>query len=549
MKTLKEYVQRFINDLPAYCATQVKIATKQGDLLPFKFNRPQHLIHQALEAQKAQTGMVRAIELKARQIGSSSYLTAGRNFHACVFAPSTKPVRVLLMAQTDETAKHLKSMYDIAWEHLPPSLRIDRTRSNDHESEWANGSKVLAKTASTPSGQRGGTFARLHSSESAYWPHADQHMAGAFSQVADLPGTEVVLESTAAGATGDFYERWRNAEAGTGRWLPIFIPWFEMEQYWQEPPPYFSLSHDKPNDLIECEAVYAEKFGLDMGRMYWRRLLIEEKSQGGRDGSLIVAQEYPSSPEEAFLSGGEEAFISPAHVEAARKRNEPVVGFAATLPLVIGVDPATSHGKGISCIIRRKARIAYEIERLPGIDLDQLIQRVYDIAREERAARVCIDSSEGTGIALVDKLCRMAGMGGRVHGVRFGDRAHAPMRYANRRAEMYDRMREWMRTGSIPDERPPSGQQSLASELVSVRRKGASEKLLQLEAKEHVIARIGKSPDGADALACTFALPDMEAGMDDTYVADGPLSRGMLPEETGGYSGMDTFIAPVERMF
>ena len=547
--TLKEYAERFSADLPAFAVILAKIATKT-EILPLKLNRPQRLIHTALEGQLALLGLIRAIELKARQIGSTTYFAA-RNCHACLFAPRKRPVRAMIMAQDDGTATHIKGMYDLIWDHLPPALRIDRTRSNDHESEWANGSSVVAHTASTPTGKRGKTIDRLHSSESAYWPHADAHMAGTFSQIGSIPGTEIVLESTAAGASGDFYERWRSAQAG-GKWLPIFIPWFEMEEYWTPPPPGFTLSHDKPNDLIVCEHEYAQRFGLDMGRMYWRRLLIEEKSQGGRDGSLIVAQEYPSSPDEAFLSGGEAAFISPAHVEAARKRNEPLVGFARNMPLVLGVDPATSHGQGVSCIVRRKARIAYGLKRMPGVDLDQLAQQVYEIAKAERAALVCVDTSEGTGIALVDRLSRMAGLGGKVHGVRFGDRAHSPLRYANRRAEIYDRMREWMRTATIPDEQPPPGQASLASELVSVRRRGmASEKLLQLEAKEHVIQRIGKSPDGADALACTFGVNEIEPSHGEVYVAPGPLSGIMLPEQpvTNPYSDPDTYVAPVERMF
>ena len=550
--TLKEYVDRFRADFPAFAAVQARIATKT-EIMPLRLNRPQRLIHAALEAQKAETGRVRAIELKARQIGSTSLL-ANRNCHACLFAPKKRPVRVMVMAQDDETAKHIKGMYDLTWESLPPPLRVERTRSNEHMAEWANGSSVIAHTASTATGRRGKTIDRLHSSESAYWPHADAHMAGTFSQIDNkVPGTEIVLESTAAGASGDFYERWRNAEAG-GEWLPIFIPWFEMDEYWTEPPPGFTLSREKPNDLIPCEAEYAEKYGLDMSRMAWRRDMITEKSQGGRDGSLVVAQEYPSSPEEAFLSGGEAAFISPQHVEAARKRNEPLVGFAATMPLVIGVDPATSHGQGVSCVIRRKGRVAYRIERMPGIDLDQLAQHVYDAATRERAALVCVDTSEGTGISLVDRLSRMARVAGRVHGVRFGDRAHSPLRYVNRRAEIYDRMREWMRTATIPDEQPPPGQASLASELVAVRRIGLTgERLLQLEAKEHVVRRVGKSPDGADALATTFSVNEVTPGDGECYVAPGPLSGIMQPAQpvSNPYTDMgnDTYVAPTERIF
>ena len=38
-------------------------------------------------------------------------------------------------------------------------------------------------------------------------------------------GTEMVLESTANGPAGSFYERWRQANAGRGDFMPLFFPW------------------------------------------------------------------------------------------------------------------------------------------------------------------------------------------------------------------------------------------------------------------------------------------------------------------------------------
>ncbi len=41
-----------------------------------------------------------------------------------------------------------------------------------------------------------------------------------------MPGTEIILESTANGVGGEFHERWQQAEAGIGDYQTIFIPWF-----------------------------------------------------------------------------------------------------------------------------------------------------------------------------------------------------------------------------------------------------------------------------------------------------------------------------------
>jgi phage terminase large subunit len=80
-------------------------------------------------------------------------------------------------------------------------------------------------------------------------------------------------------------------------------------------------------------------------------------------------------------------------------------------------------------------------------------------------------------------------------------------RYANRRAEMWFTLSEWIKGGGALPNMP-----ELLAELTAptyVFNRGR----LQLEPKESVKARIGRSPDLADALALTFAYPDMPAAL------------------------------------
>ena len=73
LKLLSESLEVF----GAHC---LKIADKGGRLIPFEMNRAQRYLHQRLEKQIKETGKVRAIVLKGRQQGVSTY-SAARFYH------------------------------------------------------------------------------------------------------------------------------------------------------------------------------------------------------------------------------------------------------------------------------------------------------------------------------------------------------------------------------------------------------------------------------------------------------------------------------------
>lgn len=87
-----------------------------------------------------------------------------------------------------------------------------------------------------------------------------------------------------------------------------------------------------------------------------------------------------------------------------------------------------------------------------------------------------------------------------IYEVNFGERADEKSRFANKRAEMWDRMREWLNIGSIPYER------DLIDELCAPEYYFNKANKLVLESKEDMRRRGVKSPDWADALALTFYL-------------------------------------------
>ena len=94
----------------------------------------------------------------------------------------------------------------------------------------------------------------------------------------------------------------------------------------------------------------------------------------------------------------------------------------------------------------------------------------------------------------------------------FGARAIDDERYANRRAEMWDAVREWL-TGKVQLPRDDK----LLDDLCSVNKKYDQKGRLQLESKDDVKKRLGRSPDKADALALTFAEPVYDIGQPRMY--------------------------------
>ena len=82
---------RLRNDLEYFAETALKLRPKVGPLEPFKFNAAQKKLHALLEDQKAKTGKVRAVILKARQLGISSY-TAARFYHRTIHSPGLRTI-------------------------------------------------------------------------------------------------------------------------------------------------------------------------------------------------------------------------------------------------------------------------------------------------------------------------------------------------------------------------------------------------------------------------------------------------------------------------
>lgn len=165
-------------------------------------------------------------------------------------------------------------------------------------------------------------------------------------------------------------------------------------------------------------------------------------------------------------------------------------------PRVIGVDVAR-FGDDRSSICKREGLYCHDIdtvEKLDNMTVAGIVARQID---EFKPDAVFVDAGRGEGV--IDRLRQL---GYDVIETNFGHRAIEDKRYANKRSEMWDKVRAWIEAGgAIPND------SALKSDLSAPTYSFDAAGRMVLERKEHIKERGLRSPDLADALALTFAAP------------------------------------------
>jgi hypothetical protein len=303
-KHKRKKLNNYQNNFTDFASDNIKIITKDArrGFVNFTFNDCQKKITEILDEQLSTNGKVRAIILKARQQGISTYC-AGRVFWKTYFTPHARSV---VMAHDSATSDALFNMSRNIIRNMDSLYKPTELRSNakeivissPHFKKDATGEKPVSSyrlyTAGSPEAGRGTTPTIAHLSEIAFWQHDEKILAGLFQGISEAPGTEVILESTANGAQGEFYRLWRGALEGENEYTPIFLPWFTTSEYYRKPPEDFERSSE--------EELLVEQHNLNNGQLYWRRLKIAE------GGELKFRQEYPATPDEAFITAGKSVF-------------------------------------------------------------------------------------------------------------------------------------------------------------------------------------------------------------------------------------------------
>lgn len=309
-------LHRLRTDLRLYSRTCLKIRAKNSELVPLEFNYAQSRVHDRLAAQRKSSGRVRAIILKARQEGVSTY-TAARFFRHMHLRQGIKS---MVIADSLDRAGVLFDIYQRYLTNLPEELApAAKAVSQRKRMAFAHDSDLSIRPASDTEAGRAQTIHLIHASEIAFWGSLGVDASATWTslmQAVPQKGSEVIVESTAKGAGGLFHEMWENAanneESG---WLAIFLPWWIHEEYQvdagQEWRDLIDSSRDEFEEQALTEGIWYEGKAhiLDHNQLAWRRMVIVENFGGdrerlGRDAVRNFQQEYPATAEEAFLVSG-----------------------------------------------------------------------------------------------------------------------------------------------------------------------------------------------------------------------------------------------------
>jgi hypothetical protein len=504
----EEGLRRLRESLQTFSAHCLKIKDKSGKIRPFVWNKAQRFVHERLSQQLAEVGMVRALILKGRQQGVSTYI-GGRFYHRTTtnFGQSA-----FIVAHEQKATDNLFSMVKRYHENSPMPVSTGATNAKELIFDRLDGGYKLA-TAGTEDVGRSNTAQLLHGSEFAFWRNAQLHMAGIGNTVEDGPnGTEIILESTGNGIGNAFHLQWQLAEAGMGNYIAIFVPWF-----WQ--PEYRAPVRDDLN-LTADEVLYQLAYGLDREQMQWRANKILGYGEGFE---WLFDQEYPATASLAFQSPTKNPLINPSRVSAAvssRHRDD----FA---PLVIGCDPAGDGAGEVdrTAIVFRRGRMVFRTEYHEKLNTMQVAGKLAEYWTEHRPDAMFIDKG-GLGAGVVDRLRELNFP---VVGINSAERARDPETYENRRAEMWWTMKKWFEDAPcrIPNDA------ALQADICAPQPDESSNGRKLLEKKADMLKRGIRSPDGGDALALTFAEPVAHRVGSSTYTGAGMRGGYEAPTSAG----------------
>src|SRR5882672_10239276 len=428
---------RILNSLPLFAKNFLIIHDKSGAQRYFEFNRAQKYIDERLDAQLKSTGKVRALILKGRQQGVSTYVQA-RYFKKTI---TKKGKQSFILTHLSDATRAIFGMTKCYSDNMDKDLFPKPDKNNDNTLMYNRlGSGYRVGTAGSVEVGRGMTNQYLHLSEYAFYKDAARIGMGLMNSVAEIDGTEVIKESTANGIDNDFYIDWQEAKNGKSRYQAIFVPWYWQDEYMIDGIDFIPTEEER-EWLLEFGTN-----GLTPSHLSWRRIKLQDIKGDYEQKCRRFRQEYPFTDTEAFLSSITDTFINMDFVVKARKAK-----VESQSNLVIGIDPARM-GDDRTAIIRRRGRRAYQLETFYNIDTMTLVGNIRRIIDRELPRRVCIDSI-GIGAGVVDRLHELGY--GMVEGVNVARRALEQDKYKNLRAELWDAMRDWI-TQDMPVEIPDS---------------------------------------------------------------------------------------------
>jgi hypothetical protein len=334
-KTIEQYVKiRCRHDFPFWAAMFVYIKNKGGgENVLFRLTRPQRKFVEALEQSRIARQPIRIILLKARQWGGS---TTSQIYMAWLQLVHKVGLNSLIIAHQGSGSDEIKDMFDRMISAYPTSMlhRLGEVYNDNEPKLMGVGKsgaihvvpqrncKIKIGTAERPDGCRGGDYNLVHLSEVGLWKKTDGKspediVRSACSGILYKPYTMIVYESTANG-TGNFFQtEYDAAKRGQSQFQPLFISWFDIDQYalpfdTDEQRQDFAaqLLKNRDSDNVFSDREESGKYlwslwqkGATLEAINW--YVMERR---GKNSHAVMASEFPSDDLEAFVNSGSMVF-------------------------------------------------------------------------------------------------------------------------------------------------------------------------------------------------------------------------------------------------
>lgn len=280
----KKFIEKFL-----------KIVNKENELVNIKLNYAQQKLYDTIKEMREQGKPPRIIILKCRQLG----LSTGTE---CIFFSNTMlnfNIKTGIVTHKAEATSNLFNMCKIMFQNLPEVLKPQLLKDNQNTLTFNNeegtglNSEIRCMTAGSGEGTgRSSTYTQLHLSEYAFWPGNKKNTyLGLIQTVPHTLDSIVIIESTPNGFD-DFKDKWDDAVEGKSDFVALFFPWFDNPEY---------RIHYDGFELSDEEEELKRLYSLDNEQLAWRRWCIKNNCNNDVDE---FKQEYPSNPNECFLSTG-----------------------------------------------------------------------------------------------------------------------------------------------------------------------------------------------------------------------------------------------------
>jgi hypothetical protein len=344
-----------------------KIKAKGGRVIPFKENKVQKYVQKVVDEQIEQKGRARIIIIKGRQQGiSTKFLLEGLDG-----ALSQPAFTGYCMAHDATTASDLfDKVIKFAWDNLGPALKDLYKPKRDNVRQLMFEGVMNSSSFTVGTSGRGSTIDFLLISEAGKMSERKnvwKEMTTGTLQAAEQ-AKHIIIESTANGGLGVFYEMVQESLNGQNEYKTIFLSWTDTKEYQTELPEDEQWK-DEYRLLAKQYNLYenpVEQFGITQKQWYWyynqSRILKEE-----------VKVEYPFTIEEAFISKAYNKFDINTLKNIKAKEPLQIIDGVKIFKMPeesqiysMGIDPSSGLGSDWSCLSVRNFYTGELVAQLKG---------------------------------------------------------------------------------------------------------------------------------------------------------------------------------------